>query len=234
MTISSAYIFGKQLTELSPVASNYIFQNGSFSQTLCPAGVRLDNSIVIVGDGQVDPEGWDYYAKVWNDAENHGSLKDYYGTNKIIVLLGSSSAVPFSMSDGEIERITQVPTGTPDLNQLRAAIMIPVKIPKGQYTYCNYRRIRYQGWGCWGNNMCYGATTMYLYEITSDDNLAMLSTHYNCDRSSVQLNTITSDTYSDKPATAVNGQYDPDYTYGYIKIEAGDIIKSKVQSIWLS
>lgn len=235
MNISSAYIFAKQIIESDPVADGYIFQNGVFSKKLCPVGVSLDNIVTIVGDGQVDPEGWDYYGKIWNDAQFHGSLKDYYGTNKIICLLGSDQAVPFSMENGEISRTTQVPSTRPgSVGEILASILIPAKIPKGIYTRNNYRRTRYQGWGCWGNNMCYGATTMSMYEIMPDDNLMELGTIYGRDYAAVNLSELLSQSYSDKPATSVDGQYDTDYTYGYIKIESGDIVQTKVQSIWLS
>jgi hypothetical protein len=82
--------------------------------------------------------------------------------------------------------------------------------------------------------MCYGATTMDLYEIMPDDNLSLISTAYGRDYGTVQLSEITNANYADKPSNSVDGQYDPSYTYGYIKIEAGDIIQTKVQAIWLS
>lgn len=106
MIISSAYVFGKQISAGQvPVADNIIFENGAFNMNRMESGFDFTQNI------QRTPQEWGISTGM--SAIEGGYMTPYYGTGAIFAAYGTERTEDYFLEDGTITGIGRSRSGGP-------------------------------------------------------------------------------------------------------------------------
>lgn len=105
MNISSAYVFGKQISPGEvPIAANVIFERGRFNMN------RMVSGFDLMGNIQSTPKEWGI--STGDHAIQGGYLSQYFGTNAILAAYGKLQEDGYSIEQNAITGVGRSRTGS--------------------------------------------------------------------------------------------------------------------------